>query len=176
MLGRLRWLLVAAIVAVPVTVDLRPGFTWSEASAQGVWPVNCDPLVLNYYYFNRFVGSQIRFRSQPPSCAAPACALWGACISEVRLDAGLLQQSKFNPKVVFCGSAPPGLRRGSVDSGVPVQRPICPKAHATYWAARTAVMANTMENARSLRMDMSSVIARQPHECIPARKMNGREC
>jgi hypothetical protein len=98
MLGRLRWLLVAAIVVAPVTVDLRPGFTWSEASAQGIWPVNCDPVVLNYYYFNQFVGSQIRFRSPPPSCAAPACALWGACISEVRLDAGLLQQSKFNPK------------------------------------------------------------------------------
>ena len=86
MLGRLRWLLVAAIVAVPVTVDLRPGFTWSEASAQGVWPVNCDPLVLNYYYFNRFVGSQVRFRTPPPNCAAPTCVLWGACISEVRLD------------------------------------------------------------------------------------------
>jgi hypothetical protein len=32
-------------------------------------------------------------------------------------------------------------------------------------------MANTTENTRSLMMDMSSVIARQPHDCIPARKM-----
>jgi len=93
MLGRLRWLLVAAIVALPVTVDLHRGFTWPAASAQDVWPVNCDPVVLNYYYFNQFAGSVVRFRSPPPTCAAPACALWGACISEVRLDSGLLQQS-----------------------------------------------------------------------------------
>jgi hypothetical protein len=32
-------------------------------------------------------------------------------------------------------------------------------------------MANTMENTRSLRMDMSSVIARQPYDCTPAGKM-----
>jgi hypothetical protein len=176
MLGRLRWLLVAAIVVAPVTVDLRPGFTWSEASAQGVWPVNCDPVVLNYYYFNQFVGrrSGSALRHHPvPRPRVPFGEL-----ASPRSGSTLVCCSKANstPKVVFCGSAPPGLRRGSVDSGVPVQRPICPKAHATYWAARTAVMANTMENARSLRMDMSSVIARQPHECIPARKMNGREC
>ena len=52
-----------------------------------------------------------------------------------------------------------------------IQEPICPKAHATYWAARTAVMANTMENTRSLMMDMPSMVARQPHDSIPARKV-----
>ena len=97
MFGCLRWLLAAAIALSPVTVDLRRGFTWSDASAQDIWSLNCDPVVLNYYSFNRFVGSQVRFRTPPPNCVAPTCVLWGACISEVRLDAGLLQQSKFNP-------------------------------------------------------------------------------
>jgi hypothetical protein len=40
MFGRLRWLIAAAIVVSPVTVDLRRGFNWSEASAQYL---NCDP-------------------------------------------------------------------------------------------------------------------------------------
>jgi hypothetical protein len=96
MFGCLRWLLIAAIVVLPVTADLRQGFTWSEASAQ--YHPNCDPLLMNYYYFNRFIGSQVRFRSPAPNCVAPRCVLWGACISEVRLDYGLLQQDKLNPK------------------------------------------------------------------------------
>jgi hypothetical protein len=95
MFGRLRWLLVGAIVVSPVTLDLRRGFTWSEASAQYL---NCDPIVLNYYSFNQFIGSVVRFRSPPPTCVAPACAAWGACISEARLDFGLLQQNKLNPQ------------------------------------------------------------------------------
>jgi hypothetical protein len=98
MFGCLRWLLVGAIAVLPVTVDLRRGFTWSEASAQDIWSLNCDPVVLNYYSFNRFVGSQVRFRTPPPNCVAPTCVLWGACISEVRLDNGLLPQSKLNPQ------------------------------------------------------------------------------
>src|SRR5207302_9234331 len=60
--------------------------------------LNCDPVVLNYYSFDRFIGSVVRFRSPPPACGAPACVLWGACVSEVRLDFGLLQQNKFNPQ------------------------------------------------------------------------------
>jgi hypothetical protein len=109
MFGCLRWLLVGAIVVSPVTVDLRRGFTWSEASAQDIWSLNCDPVVLNYYSFNRFNGSQVRFRSPPPSCVAPTCVLWGACISEVRLDFGLLPQSKLNPNgclLRICRSRP----------------------------------------------------------------------
>jgi len=94
MFGRLRWLIAAAIVVSPVTVDLRRGFNWSEASAQYL---NCDPVVLNYYSFDRFIGSVVRFRSPPPACGAPACIRWGACVSEVRLDFGLLQQNKLNP-------------------------------------------------------------------------------
>ena len=97
MFGCLRWLLVGAIAVLPVTVDLRRGFTWSEASAQDIWSLNCDPVVLNYYSFDRFVGSQVRFRSPPPACGALACVRWGACVSEVRLDFGLLQQNKLNP-------------------------------------------------------------------------------
>ena len=44
MFGRLHWLLIAAIVVSPVTVDLRHGFTWSEVSAQDIWSLNCDPV------------------------------------------------------------------------------------------------------------------------------------
>jgi hypothetical protein len=109
MSGCLRWLLVAAIAVASVTVDLRRGFTWSEASAQDIWTLNCDPVVLNFYSFNRFVGSQVRFRTPPPNCAAPTCVLWGACISEVRLDNGLLPQSKLNPNgclLRICRSRP----------------------------------------------------------------------
>jgi hypothetical protein len=32
-------------------------------------------------------------------------------------------------------------------------------------------MTNTMENTRSLRMDMPSIVAQQPHGSIPATKM-----
>ena len=95
MFGRLRWLLVGAIVISPVTVDLRRGFTWSEASAQYL---NCAPIVLNYYSFNQFIGSVVRFRSPPPTCVTPTCVRWGACISEARLDFGLFQQNKLNPQ------------------------------------------------------------------------------
>jgi hypothetical protein len=98
MFGRLRWLLVAAIVVSPVSVELRRGFTWSEASAQDIGSLNCDPVVVNYYSFDRFVGSVVKFRSPPPTCVAPTCVAWGACISEVRLDFGLLQQNKLNPR------------------------------------------------------------------------------
>lgn len=94
MFGRLRWLLVAAIVLSPATVDWRRGYTWSEASAQYV---PCDPVVVNYFSFDRFVGSVVRFRTPPPACGVPACILWGACVSEIRLDYGLLQQNKLNP-------------------------------------------------------------------------------
>jgi hypothetical protein len=75
MFGCLRWLLVAAIAVSPVTVDLRRGFTWSDASAQDIWTLNCDPVVLNYYSFNRFVGSQVRFRTPPPNCVCPLGSL-----------------------------------------------------------------------------------------------------
>jgi len=99
MFVRLRWLLVAAIVVSPVTVDLRRAFTWSEASAQDVWTLNCDPVVFNYYGFNQqFIGSQVMFRSPPPSCPTPTCVRWGACFSEVRLSFGLPPQRQFNPK------------------------------------------------------------------------------
>jgi hypothetical protein len=99
MFGVLRWLLLAAILVSPVTVDLRRGFTWSEASAQDIPGIlNCDPVVLNYYSFNQFIGSQVMFHSPPPSCVTPTCVRWGACVSEVRLDFGLLQQSKLNPR------------------------------------------------------------------------------
>jgi hypothetical protein len=94
MFGRLRWLLVAAIVVSPVAVDLRHGFTWSEASAQYL---NCDPVVLKYYSFNQYIGSQVTFRIPPPTCVAPACVRWGACISEVRLGYGLPTQSRLDP-------------------------------------------------------------------------------
>jgi hypothetical protein len=96
MFARLRWLIVAAIALSPATVDLRRAFTWSQASAQNIWTLNCYPVVLNYYSFNQFVGSELRFRSPPPSCVAPTCVRWGACISEVRLDYGLLPQNKLN--------------------------------------------------------------------------------
>src|SRR5262249_38764497 len=98
MFGRLRWLLVVALVVSPVTIELRHGFTWSEASAQDIWSLNCDPVVLNYYTLNRYVGSQVVFRTPPPSCAAPTCVRWGACISEVRINDGLFPQSKLNPR------------------------------------------------------------------------------
>jgi hypothetical protein len=49
MFGCLRWLLIGAIAVSPVTVDLRRGFAWSGASAQDIWSLNCDPVVLNYY-------------------------------------------------------------------------------------------------------------------------------
>ncbi|MFZ0123557.1 MAG: hypothetical protein WAL48_05135, partial [Xanthobacteraceae bacterium] len=65
MFGRLHWLLIAAIVVSPVTVDLRHGFTWSEVSAQDIWSLNCDPVVLNYYSFNQYIGSQVMPRSPP---------------------------------------------------------------------------------------------------------------
>src|SRR5262245_5859497 len=93
----LRWLLVAAIVVSPVTLDLRRTFTWSEASAQGILTLNCDPVVFNYYSFDRFIGSQVMFRSPPPSCLTPTCVRWGACFSEVRLSFGLPPQRRFNP-------------------------------------------------------------------------------
>ena len=94
MFGRLRWLLVAAIAVSPVTVDLRDGFTWSEASAQYL---DCDPVVLKYYYSNQYIGSQIRFRVPPPTCLAPTCVRWGACISEATFDYGFPRQRKLNP-------------------------------------------------------------------------------
>jgi hypothetical protein len=97
MFGRLRWLLVAAIVVSPVTVDSRHGFAWSEAFAQDIWSLDCDPVVLNYYNSNQYVGSQIIPRSPPPTCVAPTCVRWGACISEVRLAYGLVVQRKLNP-------------------------------------------------------------------------------
>jgi hypothetical protein len=95
MFERLRWLLIGAIAVSPVTVDMRYGFKWSEAFAQYL---QCDPLVLNYYTFNQYAGTQITPRSPPPACLAPTCVAWGACISEARLDAGLQTQSKLNPK------------------------------------------------------------------------------
>jgi len=94
MFGRLRWLLIAAIVTSPVGLDLRHGFSWSQASAQYL---NCDPVVLKYYSFNQYIGSQVTFRPPPPTCVAPACVRWGACISEARFDYGLPTQSKINP-------------------------------------------------------------------------------
>ena len=94
MFGRFRSLLVAAIVVSPVTVDLRHGFSWSEASAQYL---NCDPIVLKYYRFNQYTGSQVMFRSPPPTCVTPTCVRWGACISEVRLEFGLPRQSNLDP-------------------------------------------------------------------------------
>ena len=95
MFGRLRWLLVAAIVVSPVTVDMRRGVSWSEASAQYL---QCDPVVLNYFRSNQYTGSQVLPRSPPPTCIAPTCVVWGACISEVRLEYGLQVQSRLNPK------------------------------------------------------------------------------
>src|SRR6185436_14676351 len=94
MFGGLRWLLVAAIVVSPMTVDLRHGFAWSGASAQYL---DCDPLVLKYYYSNHYIGSQIRFRTPPPNCIAPTCIRWGACLSEVTFDYGFPRQSKLDP-------------------------------------------------------------------------------
>lgn len=94
MFERLRWLLVAAIVMAPVTVDLRQGFAWSQASAQYL---QCDPVVLNYFRSNQYTGSQIIPRSPPPSCVTPTCVLRGACISEIRLEYGLQTQSKLSP-------------------------------------------------------------------------------
>ena len=94
MFGGVRWLLAAAIVVSPVTVDLGRGVNWSVASAQYV---PCDPVVVKYFSSDRFVGSVVRFRTPPPACGAPACILRGACVSEIRLDYGLLQQNKLNP-------------------------------------------------------------------------------
>ena len=94
MFGRLRWLLAAAIVVAPVTVDWPHGFAWSQASAQYLY---CDPVVLNYYTLGRYVGSQVIPRSPPPNCIVPTCVRWGACISEVRINFGSLPQSKLNP-------------------------------------------------------------------------------
>ena len=42
MFERLRWLVVAAIVVSSMTVDIRHGLTWSEASVQYL---QCDPVV-----------------------------------------------------------------------------------------------------------------------------------
>jgi hypothetical protein len=95
MFKKLRWLLVAAIVSSPVTFDIRHGLIQSEASAQYL---QCDPLVLNYYSLNRYVGTQVLPRTPPPNCIVPTCVQWGACISEIRLDAGLQRRSKLNPK------------------------------------------------------------------------------
>lgn len=93
-----RWTLLAAIVASPVTVDLRHGFTGAEASAQYLNQyLNCDPIVLTYYSFNRYVGQQVTFRSPPPNCVRPTCVRWGACVSELKLNSGLPAQSKLNP-------------------------------------------------------------------------------
>jgi hypothetical protein len=94
MFGWLRWLLVAAILVSPVTLDLRHGFVWSEASAQYL---DCDPLILKYYSANQYIGSQIRFRVPPPTCLAPTCVRWGACISEVRIESGFQRQSRLDP-------------------------------------------------------------------------------
>jgi hypothetical protein len=94
MFERLRWLLVAAIVVSPLTVDVRHGLTWSEASAQYL---QCDPVVLNYFRSNQYTGSQTIPRSPPPPCVTPTCVLRGACISEIRLEYGLQTQSKLNP-------------------------------------------------------------------------------
>ena len=94
MFERLRWLLVAAIVASPLTVDTRHRLVWSEASAQYL---QCDPVVLNYFRSNQYTGSQVIPRSPPPSCVTPTCVLRGACISEIRLEYGLQTQSKLNP-------------------------------------------------------------------------------
>jgi hypothetical protein len=108
MFGRLRWLLVAAIVVAPVTVDWRRGFAWSEASAQYL---DCDPVVLNYYTLGRYVGSQVMPRSPPPNCIAPTCVRWGACISEVRIVFGSLPQSKLNPNGCLLRICTPGSYR-----------------------------------------------------------------
>jgi hypothetical protein len=94
---RMGWLLVAAIVVSPVAVDLRRAFTWTEASAQDLGTLNCDPVVFNYYSTDRFIGSQVVFRSPPPTCLTPTCVRWGACFSEVRLGFGVPPQRKFNP-------------------------------------------------------------------------------
>ncbi len=94
MFNRLRWLLVAAIVGSPVALDIHHGLAWSEASAQYL---QCDPLVLNYFSFNHYVGTQVMPRTPPPNCILPTCIQWGACTSEIRLDAGLQTQSKLNP-------------------------------------------------------------------------------
>ena len=111
MFGRLHWLLIAAIVVSPVTGDLRHGFTWSEVSAQDIWSLNCDPFVLNYYSFNQYIGSQVMPRSPPPSCVAPTCVRWGACISEVRIAYGSLVQSKLNPNGCLLRICTPGSYR-----------------------------------------------------------------
>jgi hypothetical protein len=114
MFERLSWLLVAAIVVSPVKVDIRHGFTWSDASAQYL---QCDPLVLNYYSFNRYVGTQVIPRTPPPNCVAPTCVLRGACICEVRLDAGLQTQSKLNPEGCLLRICTYGLPRRSETHG-----------------------------------------------------------
>src|SRR5262245_13185892 len=96
--GRLRWLLFAAIVLSPVAVDLRHGFTWSEASAQYLnYYLNCDPIVLKYYRFSQYIGQQVTFRSPPPNCVRPTCVRWGACVSALRLNYGLPAQCKLDP-------------------------------------------------------------------------------
>jgi hypothetical protein len=94
MFERLSWLLVAVIVVSPMTVDIRHGLTWSEASAQYL---QCDPVVLNYFRSGNYTGTQIIPRSPPPSCATPTCVQRGACISEIRLEYGFQTQSKLNP-------------------------------------------------------------------------------
>ena len=68
MFERLSWLLVAAIVVSPVKVDIRRGFTWSEASAQYL---QCDALVLNYYSFNWYVGTQVMPRTPRQTVSRP---------------------------------------------------------------------------------------------------------
>jgi hypothetical protein len=112
MFGRLCWLLVAAIVVAPVTVDLRQGFARPEPSAQYL---DCDPVVVNYYTLNRYVGSQVMPRSPPPSCVAPTCVRRGACISEVRIDYGSLPQSKLNPTGCLLRICTPGSFRRALN-------------------------------------------------------------
>ena len=94
MFERLRWLLVAAIVVLPLTIDIRHGLTPLAASAQYL---QCDPVVLNYFRSNQYTGTQVIPRSPPPPCVTPTCVLRGACISEIKLEYGLQTQSKLNP-------------------------------------------------------------------------------
>src|SRR5262249_54916434 len=95
MLGRLRVLLIVALVGLPVlvlpvTVNLRDGLIWSKASAQGFvnWQLYpyCRPFFVNYYRGARKLRqlpNDWDYWDVPSGCAYTSCGRRELCISEV---------------------------------------------------------------------------------------------
>lgn len=91
MVGRLRVLLMAGLVVLPVTADLQHGFVWSEASAQKkrlnleVFPW-CSFIKVHWYKFGVWYTSGYATDIPERYCVRAQCLSRGWCVSEVKMD------------------------------------------------------------------------------------------